>query len=55
MVSGLFLQTKALRVTLLAEFATEQLHEMGHSESQKLWLFRALSQAEACHKPSLPL
>lgn len=47
MVSGLCPQTEALRVTLLAE----QSHEMGHSESQKMWLFKALSQAEACHPP----
>lgn len=51
MVSGLYLQTKALRVTLLTEFAAGQSHEMGCSESQKLWPFKALSQAEACYPP----
>lgn len=52
MVSGLCLQKKkALRVTLMAEFAAQQSHEMGHSESQKLHLLKALSQAEACYPP----
>lgn len=54
MVSRLCLQTQALRVTLLAEFAAEQSHEMAHSESQNPWLFKALSQAESWQKLSSP-
>lgn len=49
MVSGLFSQTKALSVTLLAEFATEHSHEMGHSESQEAWLLGL------CHKQQLAI
>ena len=47
MVSGLCLRTKALRVTLLAEFAAEQSHEIGHSESQNCGCLRL------CHKQKL--
>lgn len=43
MLSGLCLQTKPLRVTPLAEFAAEQSHEMGRSQSQKLWLFKTVT------------
>lgn len=54
-VAGLCVQKKALRVTLLAEYAALQSHETGHSESQKLWLFKALSQTETRQKSPSPL